>query len=134
MKKFKILLIVASLLVSAFAFTGCSEKNVLYHSWQMQATIDAETKEETEPMFANMMVFTINKDGTVDFLDDVFGTYEKDRNEFVFTYVEDEDDPESTPEPISGGWEIIGNELYIYPDTDPVIYKFAAVETKEESN
>ncbi len=130
MKKTKILLVVTALLLSSFIFSGCTQ-NILYNTWQLQETIDAETKESSQPMFANIMVFEIKKDGTVVFMDKVFGTYEKSRNEFTFTYAEDEENPEDTPEQVSGGWEIIKNDLYIYPDTDPVIYKFAAVVTDD---
>jgi hypothetical protein len=139
MKKSRILVIILALLLSLVLFSGC-KKNLLYNTWQLQEIVDAETKEGEEPMFANMMVFTINKDGTVYFMDSLFGTYEMDRNEFTFTYEQDEDDSEenseedseNTPEQVTGAWEIIGSELYIYPDSDPVYYYFAAVETTED--
>lgn len=131
MKKSRILVLIIALLLSLVLFSGCA-KNLLYNTWQLQEIVDAETKEGEEPMFANMMVFTINKDGTVYFMDSLFGTYEMDRNEFTFTYTQDEDDEESTPEQVVGAWEIIGSELFIYPDSDPVYYYFAAVETTED--
>ena len=104
-------------------FTGCANQ-ILYGTWQLQETVDAETGDSEEPMFANMMVFTINRDGTVTFLDEVFGTYEKDGNEFTFTYAVDEGEE---PKYESGAWELLGTDLYIYDDNKPLIYHFAAV-------
>ena len=130
MRKIKVLVLVFALIASVSLFSGCANK-ILYGTWQLQETIDAETNESEAPMFANMMVFTINKDGTVVFLDKVFGTYEMDRNEFVFTYTLDEESEEE-PEVVSGAWELIGTDLYIYPDDTPAIYHLAAVSTSNE--
>jgi hypothetical protein len=117
-----------ALAVIVVAFSGCANK-VLYGTWQLKETINSETGESQEPMFGNMMVFTINKDGTVTFIDDVFGTYEKDRNEFTFTYTADEGEEAQT---VSGAWELLGTDLYIYDDSQPYTYHLVAVKTTDD--
>lgn len=132
MKKIKLLILASILILSFILFTGCAN-NILYGTWQMTETINADTGEAQDPgMFANMMVFTINKDGTVIFLDKVFGTYEKDGGEFTFTYTVDEGEE---PKYESGGWEIIGTDLYIHDDKTPLIYHFVSVlQTDDNEN
>ena len=128
MKRYKLLALVLAFAAAAFIFSGCANK-VLYGTWQVTETINAETGESQEPMFANMMVFTINRDGTVMFADNVFGTYEKDRNEFTFTYAADEGEEETT---VSGAWELLGTDLYIYDEDQPYIYHLVAVTTSDD--
>ena len=124
MRKFKILAVISVLVLGTLLFTGCANK-ILYGSWQLKETINAETDESEDPgMFANMMVFTINRDGTVDFLDKTFGTYEKNGSEFTFEYAVDEGEEAKSE---SGAWELIGTDLYIHDDSKPLIYHFVAV-------
>ena len=130
MRKIKLLVLVSVLIVSAALFSGCANK-ILYGTWQMTETIDAETGESEEPMFMNMMVFTVNRDGTVMLMDSLFGTFEKDGNEYEFTYdLDDDEDPKYE----SGAWELIGTDLYLYDENKPLIYHFVAVtrETDDE--
>lgn len=128
MKKLKMLALISVLAVGIVLFSGCANK-VLYGTWQMTETINADTNESSEPMFVNMMVFTINKDGTVLFVDKVFGTYEKKGSEFLFTYAVDEGEE---PKYESGAWELIGTDLYIYDETKPYIYHFVAVTKNDD--
>ena len=128
MKRYRLLALVLALAATAVIFSGCANK-VLYGTWQVKETINVETGESQEPMFANMMVFTINRDGTVMFAGDVFGTYEKDRNEFTFTYTVDEGEEAQT---VSGAWELLGTDLYIYDEDQPVAYHLVAVKTTDE--
>ncbi len=128
MKRYKLLALVLALAATAVIFSGCANK-VLYGTWQLKETISVETGESQEPMFANMMVFTINRDGTVTFADDVFGTYEKDRNEFTFTYSVDEGEEATV---VSGAWELLGTDLYIYDDSQPYTYHLVAVKPTDE--
>jgi hypothetical protein len=129
MRKIKILALISVLILGVLLFTGCANK-ILYGSWQLKETINAETGEAEEPaMFANMMVFKINRDGTVEFLDKTFGTYEKKGSEFTFDYVVDEGEEAKSE---SGAWELIGTDLYIYDESKPLIYHLVAVTTKDE--
>ena len=123
MKKIKILVLVSVLVMAVLLFSGCANK-ILYGSWQLKETINMDTNESQEPMFANMMVFTIQKDGTVLLMDSEFGTYEKDGSEFIFTYDTDEGEE---PKYETGAWELIGTDLYIYDETKPYTYHLVAV-------
>lgn len=125
-KKFLTLIIIMTLLGSIF-FTSCSNQ-MLYGSWQLIETINAETGQGEAPMFANMMVFTINKDKTVTFLDKEYGKFTKSRNEFHFEQTSDIGEKMD----VSGAWEIIGSELFIYPDDLAVQYHFVKVQKQVE--
>lgn len=127
MKRNFILLILMIAIMSLMLFSGCASK-VLYGSWQVKETINLETGEGQAPMFANIMVFTINKDGTVYFADKEFGTYTKDRNEFYFVETSDKEEKME----VSGAFELDGGDLYIYPDDAAVKYHLVAVEQKDE--
>lgn len=130
MRKIKLLVLISVLIASVALFSGCANK-ILYGTWQMTETISAETGESTEPMFKNMMVFTVNRDGTVMLMDSLFGTFEKDKNEYEFTYDVDEGEEAQTE---TGAWELIGTDLYLYDDNQPYIYHLVAVtrETDED--
>jgi len=113
--------------MSCVLFTGCANQ-VLYGTWKLTDTIDAETLQpldQSANMFANMMVFTINKDKTVTFLDKEFGVFTKSRNEFTFTYTTKEGEEEKIQ---TGAWELNGSELNIWVDDTPLIYRFSRVE------
>ena len=130
MKKSIVFIILFALILSSFLFTGCANK-VLYGTWKLQETINANTMQQeasSAGMFANMMYFTINRDGTVTFLNQEFGTFTKSRNEFTFTYNQLEDEE---PEVETGAWELDGGNLRIWLDDTPVIYNFVRVESNE---
>ncbi len=127
MKKYVIIFIVIIALFSTVFFTGCANR-VLYGTWQLKETINAETFESTTPMFANIMVFTVNRNGTVTFIDKEFGTFTKSRNEFRFIETSDEEEYMD----ITGAWELNGGDLYIWPDDIPVFYHLVAIQKKAE--
>ncbi len=130
MKKTTMFAIIIVAIINLLIFSGCASK-VLYGSWQFTETIDAQTGESQEPVFSNVitMVFTINNDGTVYFMDNLFGTYEKKGKEFTFTYKSKEGDE---PNHVSGAWELIGTDLYIYDDNKPLIYHLVTVQKNDE--
>jgi hypothetical protein len=127
MKKTIVFITLIVILLSTFLFTGCANQ-VLYGTWQLTETIDANTlrsESTTNSIFANIMVFKINRDKTVTFLDSEFGTFTKSRNEFTFTYMVEEG-AEAKVE--TGAWELDGGTLRIWLDAEPVIYQFIRVE------
>jgi hypothetical protein len=130
MRKFIITAVVIVILISVL-FAGCANQ-ILYGTWKMTETINAKTFESSEPMFANMMVFRIYKNGTVEFLDEEFGTFTKSRNQFTFIETSDEDDDDEELLKVSGAWELDGGDLYIYPDETPVIYHLVRLQDKVE--
>lgn len=127
MKRKLILYIFAIAITSMLIFSGCG-KNALYGSWQMKEIIDLKTGEANAPMFANIMVFKINKDGTVDFADKEFGTYTMDRNEFHFVEISDKEEKMD----MTGAFRLDGADLYISPDDLEVEYHLVAVVEKDE--
>ena len=112
-------------------FSGCASQ-VLYGSWQLSETIDANTLEvqnNANDMFSSMLVFTINRDKTVTFLDQEFGTFQKSRNEFTFTYTVEQGEEAKVQ---TGAWELSGMDLHIWLDEQPVIFHFVRVMKNDE--
>lgn len=105
---------------SAFLLIGCANK-MLYGSWKLVQSADADTGEFKDYDFMFPIVLEIKSDGTVWMLGSLFGTYEKEGREYKFWY----DNDGEKGELLTGGWEMIGAELFIYPDDIPVIYKFS---------
>jgi|GEM_PF-5305069 len=114
------LLVLAMVIASAFAFTGCAER-ILYGEWKMVQTGDPETGEFKDYDFLFPIVLEVRRDGTIYMMDSLFGTYEKKGHEFEFWF----DEKGEKGELITGGWELIGSDLYIYPDKEAVIYKLS---------
>ncbi|MCK5129032.1 MAG: hypothetical protein KAQ68_04205 [Clostridiales bacterium] len=127
MRKTTTFLVIIMILLGIIVFSGCTNQ-VLYGSWQLQETTNLESGMSDTPMFQNIMVFTINKDGTVFFVNKKFGEYTKSRNDFHFVQTSDSE----TMLDMHGAWEIIGGDLYIRPNDTPVEYHFAKVVKSEE--
>ena len=127
MKKTIIIITILLVLVSSALFLGCANQ-VLYGSWKLSETIDANTmqaQDASESMFSNVLIFKINRDKTVTFLDKEFGTFTKSGNEFTFAYTATEGEQAQIE---TGAWELNGVNLRIWIDSAPMIYDFVRVE------
>jgi len=113
--------IIALLLVGTLAlFAGCGS-DILYGSWAHEYTSATNGQNQHEPPFA--LTYEIRKDGNVYVRDYLFGSFDKKRSEFTYTF--------KNGEVISGGYKIEGYIMTIYPDSTDEIYVFQKVATQE---
>jgi hypothetical protein len=119
------ILLTLMLLSAALLVSGCFSQ-VIYGTWQFKYTSYANGSERTDALFP--MVFDVRKNGEIYLLDTLFATFERNKNLFTVTFV-DEDAEE--PEIITGAYEVEttseGTYLYIYPDDQNIMYTLVRV-------
>lgn len=114
---------VAALLVifMAVTLTGCFQA-VLFGHWKLKSTSKTDGTGMSEPPFS--VVMTLEKDGKMLLYGSEFGSFSLDRNNFTLNIKgENGEDPTA----MTGGWEISGSELIIYPDGQDMRYIFGKI-------
>lgn len=131
MKK-RLLLIVVIVIVLSVLFAGCS-REIKYGTWKLSQTGNPDTGQFEDFMFP--ITIRVDKDGTVYMLDTEFGIVTEDRQNYHFEQTSDLGDTKIVQD---GAWEIIINkengsiELYVYPDTQKIVYKLIRLADPED--